>query len=109
MQLDQQGNLVQNSLLKPGSEYKQHLCALHGAGEFSCYTTISTQYLTAATLFQASSLPFYRVFFLVCSEAVSASSVVGVGWCISHKTKVAEIKVQLQVSSWTTARTAKSY
>lgn len=80
MQLDQQGNLVQNSLLKPGSEYKQHLCALHGAGEFSCYTTVSIPCLTAARLSSECPRVLFTVgIFLLSSRAVSARSVAGVG------------------------------
>lgn len=94
MQLDHQGNLVQNSLLKPGSKYKQHLCALHGTGEFSCYATASTPCLTAARLGSKCPLFLFTVgFFLLWSQAVSASSVTGVGWCISDETEVAEMKV----------------
>lgn len=117
MQLDQQGNLVQNSLLK----YKRHLCALCGTGEFSCYTTISTRCLTAGRLFQVPSLPFY------CAFSPYVISGCPFKWCpwswllyllwnrgcwnagCFRVWTFAESKGQLRVSSCAVSKPARSY
>lgn len=71
--------------------------------------------LDASQLQDSSKSPlFLFTSFLLWSQGVSASSVTGVGWCISHERcfrlwTFVESKVQLRVSPWTVSKPARSY
>lgn len=91
MQLDHQGYLVQNILLKPGSGYKPvFLCSLWHCRIFMLHKSEHSMPHSCRTLLRVTS-PFLLGVFSLCDLRMYLQ-VTGVGWCISHQTRASERK-----------------